>query len=272
MVEAQRLERERTSGVGALVVVVLAVVHAALWGLAAWGLAPILDLFRQMSLDPYATGDVPDLQFVFFFVGLIPGAALGFALTSRATRLIPMGAAVLLPLATACVGIAVGLVIATPVWTVPERVGFSPGFFDDDPDTAWGPAQWIAYRVPLILPILFGVLALLLAVVILRLLAIHARKRRDMAFVLSSGVRVLGEVSDSTFTGTRIMGNPVIRLTVAYADAQGTARWVTKTRAFAPTAVPAIGQRFTVWYDPADPSNEERIVLAVGELTGPPPL
>ena len=269
--EAERLERQRTSGVGATVVVILALVHAGLWGLAAWGLVPILGLFQQMALDPYSIDAEPDIRFVLFFVGLIPGAVLGFVLTARAARLIPLGAAVLLPFATAFAGIAIALLVSLSDWAPVAEVGFSPGFLDSDAPTEWGPLQWVAYRMPVILPLAFGVLALLVALLVVSRLVAGSGRRRVAAALLRSGTRVYGQISESTFTGTVVMGAPVIRFTTAYQDALGTPRWVTKKGTFAPTEVPAAGQRVTVWYDPSAPSDEKRIMVALGEHTGSPP-
>jgi hypothetical protein len=180
---------------------------------------------------------------------------------------LPGAAAMILPLVTGFLGIAIGFTIFTPLWTKPELVGFQKEFIGQDGNQPWDGGAWIAYAQPVWMPILFALVTLIGVVAIFRLERSGNAKIARIRSVVSTGVRVTGDVSTADSGTTWVNNMPLVTLTVHYKDAAGTERWVTKRRVFPPTAVPRIGDTYTVWYDPRDAANEKKIVLAPGNVT-----
>jgi hypothetical protein len=267
---AQKAEQSRSSGRSYLIAVIVAVVHTALWGLAGFGGGMILDTFRLMSINQVGAWDgaYSDTLPWLFFVGVFVGAATGFALTGRVTVVLGGRAGMSAPFFTAFLGLAIGLGTFFPAWTAPQSVGFQNGFIEGDERTAWGVGAWIMYSLPWLLPTVFGVIALLALIGVIRG-AVTGRRRVDgIRSMVQTGTRIVGDVSEVVPTGVEVAGNPYVQLTVHYRDAGGTERWVTKRHAFPPTALPRTGDVYTVWYDPLDPANEKKIVIAPGDSDG----
>lgn len=270
IVRQQKAEAARASGAAYVSAIVFAVVHFGLWALAGYGGGIILDTFRLMAINVVGHWDGAlgyDLLWM-FFVGVFGGAFLGFVLTGRMSRVLPVGA-ILFPFVTAFLGVAAGLLLFVPRWTAPDAVGHVEAFLGDDA-APWDAGGWIMYWMPWWLPILFAVLGLLVLWLVIRSGALARRKAATISSMIQAGVREVGAVSEVIATGTEIMGNPLLQLTVRYTDATGTPRWVTKRHVFPVAQQPRVGDVFTVWYDPNRPGDEKSIVLAAGDSDGRP--
>jgi hypothetical protein len=269
-----RLEREqaiakrKASPVTRVAIIVLALVHAALWALAGWGIASVMDVFRLMSVNEVGawTGNHED-DYWMLFVGVFAGAVLGFVLTGRASILMSRGAAVFLPMATAFAGLTVAFAAYFPEWTPAQQVGRRLPFSEGDSGETWGPGDWIAYAVPYWVPAILGLVAIGAILVVIRAARAGRKRTTRILRVMDQGMRVVGRVSDAGSGSVYVNSAPLVTLTVAYTDLDGVARWVTKRRDFPPTAVPKIGDIYTVWYDRDDPANQSSIVLAPGDVT-----
>jgi hypothetical protein len=265
---AEKAQRERTSPGSYARAIVLSLVHAALWGAAGYGGGMLLDTFRLMAVNQVgAWGGLGDGFPWLFLIGVFGGAICGFALTGRMTVFLGPRA-IGFPFFTAFIGLAIGLLLFLPRWTSPERIGFQKGFLEGDAATAWGPGSWVMYALPWWLPAVFGLIAMLALIGLVRGSARGRQKSDRIRSMIETGIRVLGTVSEVTSTGLIIMGNPQAQLTVRFTDASGTSRWVTKKHVFPPASIPRTGDAFTVWYDPLDPGNEKSIVLAPGDSKG----
>lgn len=269
-----RLEREqaiakrKASPVTRVAIIVLAVVHAALWALAGWGIASVIDVFRLMSVNEVGswTGNHED-DYWMLFVGVFAGAVLGFVLTGRASILMSRGAAVFLPMVTAFVGLTVAFAAYFPEWTPAQQVGRRLPFSEGDSGETWGPGDWIAYAVPFWVPAILALVAIAAILVVIRAARASRKRTARILRVMDQGMRVVGTVSDAGSGSVYVNSAPLVTLTVAFTDLDGVDRWVTKRRVFPPTAVPKVGDIYTVWYDRDDPANQASIVLAPGDVT-----
>jgi hypothetical protein len=268
LARAQTIAKQKSSPFTRVTVAVLAIAHAVLWGLAGWGIASVIDVFRLMSVNEVGswTGNHED-DYWMLFLGIFAGAVVGFVLTGRAGILTSRGAAVVLPMATAFVGLTVAFAAYFPEWTPAQQVGRRLPFSDADSGETWGWGDWIAYAVPYWVPALLGLVALGAILVVIRAARAGRKRTTRILRVMDQGMRVVGAVSDAGSGSVYVTSAPLVTLTVAYVDLDGVSRWVTKRRVFPPTAVPKIGDIYTVWYDRDDPANQSSIVLAPGDVT-----
>ncbi|WP_320673070.1 SHOCT domain-containing protein [Patulibacter defluvii] len=82
------------------------------------------------------------------------------------------------------------------------------------------------------------------------------KKRRQAQALLETGARAVGTVTDVADTGMTINDNPRIRLTFRIAPLDGSAAFEgVKKATVSRVAIPRIGDRFPVFYDPADPGT-----------------
>ncbi len=251
-----------------VVIVILAVVHTALWGLAGWGIASVIDVFRLMSVNEVGSwaGRHED-DYWMLFVGAFVGVVVGFALMGRASILLARGAAVVLPLATAFVGLTGAFAAYFPEWTPAQELGRTLPFTEGDSGSSWGWGGWIAFAAPYWVPVVLGILAVLATFAVIRAARAGGRRIRRILRVMDQGMRVTGAVSDVGAGSTSANRAALVTFTVAYIDLDGLARCVTKHRVLPPSATPKVGDTFTVWYDRDDPADQALIVLAPGDVT-----
>lgn len=262
---AQRAERRRGPA-GVLFAVLVALLHLALWALAGYGGGQMLDSMRLMAVNRVGEGwDSPyDGMPVLFLVGVVGGSILGFFLTSVLSRFLSIGAATIAPLLTGAAGIAAGLAIFSSLWTPPEKVGYHRGLAEGDPPEPWDTGVWIAYALPIWLPLLFAVVAFVLAITFAVTLARAQRKSRVAAELVETGRKVRGTVTEVRDTGVEVSGLPFLEFTVRFQDAEGTDRWVTKKGTFPPAEQPRAGDPVAVWFDPLAPGDQKRILVGLG--------
>ncbi|MDO9395993.1 MAG: hypothetical protein Q7T71_05575 [Herbiconiux sp.] len=263
---AQKAERGRRSGRSAAAAVVVGLLHLGLWTVAGYGFGELYDVPRLMSINQ--VGEGWDSRFdgipVLFIVGIFAGSVLGFVFMGLAGRLLGLAGSVLAPLVTGSFGIALGLLLFQPQWTAPQSYGELSGFLPGDPATPWDTGAWIAYHLPVWLPLLFAALGALLLAVLLLAVSAARRKAKRMAEVIDTGRRVKGAVSEVRPTGTEINGMPYLEFTVAFRDHLGTERWVTKKFAFPPGQLPRAGDPALVWFVPAEVDDQKSIVVGLG--------
>jgi hypothetical protein len=105
-----------------------------------------------------------------------------------------------------------------------------------------------------------GVLLVAVAVVV-GLAAVKSRRTGVRERLRATGRRVSAEVTEVHDTGITTNNAPRVRLTVKFVDSHGTARYVRRSLYVSRLSRPGVGDRVALWYDPADPGNEKRIVL-----------
>lgn len=261
---AQRAERLRGPR-GVVLAIVVGIAHFALWGLAGFGAGQLLDTFRLMTINQVGEGwnsPYRGMPFV-FLIGVLGGSVLGFVFTSTLSRHTSLTAAVIAPFLTAAAGLATGLALFSSLWTPPELVGYRRGLLgaEHEPWDAWA---WIHYTLPMWLPMLFAVIAFVLAVSFAVALARSQRKAKVAAELVETGRKTRGSVTEVRSTGVEVHGLPFVHFTVSFQDAAGTTRWVTKKGSFPPEDLPREGDAAAVWFDPLRPDDEHRIMVGLG--------
>lgn len=263
----EQLRRQASSPVRIGLDIALVVLHFAVWAAAGVGFVFIGDTLRLMSINQ--VGDGWDSRYestgldAVMVIAIIVGAPLGFVVTARIARL-GLFVATFLPMATGLLGAAVGMLLAAGLWTPPQVIGSKVGFLSDDASGPWGAEEWISYYQPYWIPALLGLFALVLAIVVIVFALREKEKRARMAELLATGRKVAGVVSEVVATGVKVQGSPRMRFTTKFTDHLGTERWVTKTGQFPPGAVPRAGDAAVVWFDPAAPGEQSRIMVGVG--------
>lgn len=237
---------------------------AASWWLFGLGLGdaaryPVGALYLDAADVP--PNDDPSLLWALFtgvIVGSIMGAGLQHALTRRIGVRMAMGTVTATGLAAVAIGILTG---ARWSWVRPETVGtLSDG-------TYWSIGAWVAWTSQFWAPAVLVMIAA--AVLVGELQGARGRKqRRDrIDRALQHGVNAVGAVTDVQDTGVIIMNRPRVTLTVRFTDHLGVERWVTTTQTVPWTTLPRVGDAANVRFDPADPSNQETIIVS-GVPTG----
>lgn len=261
---AQRAQRLRGPR-GILLAVLVGIAHLALWGLAGFGAGQLLDTFRLMAMNQAGEGwnspydGVPFL----FLIGVLGGSVLGFVFTSTLSRVTSLTPAVLAPFLTAAAGLAAGLALFSSLWTPPEMVGYRRGLLGAEHEP-WDAGAWIHYTAPMWLPMLFAVIAFVLAVSFAVALARGQRKARVAAEILETGRKTRGTVTEVRGTGVEVQGLPFVHFTVSFQDTAGTTRWVSKKGSFPEANLPREGDVAAVWFDPLRPDDEHRILVGLG--------
>lgn len=97
--------------------------------------------------------------------------------------------------------------------------------------------------------------------VLVGLAARKVRRAEARERLRKSGRRVAATVTEVHDTGVTTNNAPWIRLTVKFRDGQGTERFVRRHVYVSRLARPSEGDRIPLWYDPADPSNTDKIVI-----------
>jgi hypothetical protein len=269
----ERIERQARAAhsPGALITLLITgAAHTAIWIAAGYGIGILLDTFRLMSVNQVGnwTSALDGTSSQLLGIGAIAvGSVLGVFFTGRLGRF-GLGWAMIVPFCTAFLGIALGLVLFIPNWTAADLVGEKVPFIDGGEPEPWQSDAWVAYYLPFWLPAVVGVvfvLSVLGAVAVSR----STRRRSDrMRDIEARGTRVPGLVSEAIATGTEIQGMPRIRFTTRFRDTAGTERWVTKTATFPRASTPRAGDPAVVWFDPAEPHNETKIMVGLGPDAG----
>jgi hypothetical protein len=91
--------------------------------------------------------------------------------------------------------------------------------------------------------------------------ATRERGRQGRERLRRTGRRVSAEVTEVHDTGITSNNAPRVRLTVCFKDAHGTMRFVRRRVSVTRYAGPSVGDHLPLWYDPADPGNEKKIVI-----------
>jgi len=227
------------------------------------GLVVMADLSRVTELNSvFGTWDSRLEGMIWAFpVGLMGMISLGIAVAFSAGRITgrPMSFPVVGPATVVLVGIALGFTLLAPGMTPPDQVGvrLDPSFGDSE---AWGPAEWIWYRLDVWGPALLWVLAA--AAAALGITArLRRRARRDLlADLVATGALVPGEVTEAPMPSPEA-ANTIARITVRYSDQLGTVRWVEPTIAVRTRDLPAAGATVAVVYDRNAPGDVQRIFV-----------
>ncbi|MFI6283304.1 hypothetical protein ACIBCM_00880 [Streptomyces sp. NPDC051018] len=268
---AGRRHTERTAGgpgragLGAIVGPGL---YAAAWWLFGFGLAdavayPVGTVYLTADTEP--ANDTPGFLWA-LFTGAIAGSVLGVGLRAGTVRRLGLGVQSAISSAVATSSAALGLFLgARSLWvTAPE-----PGTFVDaagQRGATWGAGAWAAWTSQYWVP---GLLALYIVFRIasaIRADRAAGRRAARLRAVVERGVRAAGVVTEAAGTGAEIMNLPRIRFVVRFTDHEGTDRWVTRTGLFDRGSVPREGDGAVVWFDPADPGDEDAIPIVFGTL------
>ena len=204
-------------------------------------LLPAMATLTTVRMIANAENDVFDAASVLALVLTFPGACATILaivhwalLASRNPRLLDVSA----PLGLALLGAALGLSATAP------------------------PPAWV--RVPTASPpviVLLVIGALVLAYAVFARAARIRRIRREDEIMRASSP-VTGTVTNQGYDHPTSEARAILTtVTYAFADAAGTRRFVQK-RESVPMKDPIVnGERVDVWFDRADPSNTERIVV-----------
>jgi len=266
LARTERLARERAGGTLPLLVIIVALVHLALWTLGGYGIASALDTFRLMQTNQVGAWESPygaDLWML--IVGIVLGSIAGFIVTAVLRPLMP-GCAGVAPIVTGFIGLCLGLGLFYPSWTPPQEVGSLRPFLDSGSER-WGAGAWIWYELPIWLPALVAVLAIAALVLTVRFARNEAASLVRARQLIRGGVRVQGSVTHADSGSVFVNNLPVVAMTVKYTDATGTDRWVTQRKPFAPTAIPRVGDAYTIFYSATEPGNQKKILLFPGTVT-----
>ncbi|MGX2996581.1 hypothetical protein JNUCC64_20290 [Streptomyces sp. JNUCC 64] len=263
--ERRRSERDRPGApLGPSLWAVL-LLYGGLWALCGYGAAdmaayPLGSVY--LSTDLYPVNDTPVFLWA-FLAGLV--AAPIVRLTGGDVCLARRGEyyGPLYFMALAYLGVGLGVLFgARERWVRPPKEGVfvdGLGLGDDE----WHTGAWVAWTAQWWVP------ALLVVVFALRLgWTVHrhaARRRRDARAweVIHTGLRVPGQVTDSTPTGTEVDDRFEVEFVVLFSDRAGADRWVTKRALFDPGHQPRSGDRAVVWFDPAAPDDQRAILVAL---------
>ncbi len=200
-------------------------------------------------------GDFPGSSFSFSLGDTGPVVKTALALGGLIAAMVILGVVVRLPrtaglpgqplfvLATALLAFTAGFFIGTVLPTV------IPQYAENDLE----PARR-GLRV-------FCVVMVAAAAVLVGLAARKVRRVEARTRLRVSGRRVAATVTEVHDTGVTSNNAPWIRLTVKFRDAQGTERFVRRHVYVSRLSRPSEGDRIPLWYDPADPSNTDKIVI-----------
>jgi Short C-terminal domain len=84
----------------------------------------------------------------------------------------------------------------------------------------------------------------------------NKKKREKAANLVASGSRAVGTISDVEDTGMTINDNPRVRIRFRVEPLDGSAAFdAEKTQTVSRVQIPQIGQRYPIFFDPADPSS-----------------
>jgi hypothetical protein len=87
-------------------------------------------------------------------------------------------------------------------------------------------------------------------------LALFKSKKKVAAELMATGSKAVGTVVSVKDTGTTVNNNPRIKMTFRMEPLDGTPAFdAQKTRTISRLQIPRQGDRFPVWYDPADPAK-----------------
>jgi hypothetical protein len=250
-----------------IVIVLLGVIHVALWVVAGFGIGTILDIFRLMTVNQVGgwTSGFDSVDSQFLAVGAICiGSVIGVFFTGRLGRAGLGGAALIIPFCTGLLGIAIGLLLFIPIWSPPDAIGEKVAFIDGGEPEPWQSDAWVAYYLPYWLPAAFGVLLLLAVGAALAAIRATRRSLRRMTDIEATGTRVAGVVTEAIATGIEIQGMPRIQFTARFRDSAGTDRWVTKKAVFPRASTPRAGDPAVVWFDAHAPHDESKIMVGLG--------
>lgn len=87
------------------------------------------------------------------------------------------------------------------------------------------------------------------------------RRKQAREWLRGTETRVSAEVTEVHDTGITNNNAPWVRLTVRFTDEHGTARFVRRRMSVSRFDGPSVGDQISLWYDPADPGNEKKIVI-----------
>lgn len=270
LARAARAMRSRQNGAGSALAIIVSVLHLGLWGLAGYGFVQIADTFRLMSLNQVGSGWNSELDIglpIAFMTGVFLGSSCGFLLTGRVAKITGLAAGMIAPAVTGSLGICLGLLLSIQRWTAPQLVGYKLGFSEGEPTSPWDFWEWTAYRLPAVLPGVFGGIALLSLLLLIRAIVVYRTRNQTLQDVVDTGLHVPGIVTEVLPTGSELSGRPYLRFTVQFTDQFGVDRWVEKKGTFLATNVPRLGDHTVIWFDPADPSDVKRIVVGFGPDT-----
>jgi Short C-terminal domain/Protein of unknown function (DUF3592) len=84
----------------------------------------------------------------------------------------------------------------------------------------------------------------------------NKEKREKAANLVATGSRAVGTISDVEDTGMTINDNPRVRIRFRVEPLDGSAAFdAEKTQTVSRVQIPQIGQRYPIFFDPADPSS-----------------
>lgn len=161
----------------------------------------------------------------------------------------------------------VGLIAWTPLVLRDRRLGLGQGLaavaFGVGIGALLAAAQGAS---PTVAAIAFPVAGVLLA---LSMVARRRRRRKDdeAAELRATGRRTTATVSDPGFTHFGESARVLTTVTFTFRDAEGTQRWVQRPMVVRASDPVVAGQETDLWFDPAAPGDDSRIVVELAHAT-----
>lgn len=241
----------------------LAVLHVLVWAIAAVAGGATLDVLRKLIIDGGdGEGSFQLLVGWPLLVLVLLGFMLGAAVHSAAERVTSEGAASALRFSTASLGLTFGFLAFASRWTAPQAVGSRQTYWASG-SRPWGLLEWVAYWMPVWLPGLTGLIAVVTTGMTAGLIARRIRSQQRMVEVLTNGMHTSGHVSHVRWSDEDGKGRCHVRFTVTYVDRTGQRRWVEKVVQMAKAEIPAEGGPAEVWYDKERLNDTSRIAVDV---------
>ncbi|MFF0445070.1 DUF3592 domain-containing protein [Streptomyces sp. NPDC004609] len=242
--------------------------YAAAWWLFGFGLADAMAYpvgTAYLTADTQPANDTPGFLWA-LFTGVVVGPLMGVGLRAGTVGRLGLRVQSAISSAVATSSAALGLFLgARSLWVAAP----GPGTFVDatgQRGAPWGAGAWGAWTSQYWVPALLALFVVLRIAFAVRADRAEGRRAARARAVVETGVRAPGVVTEAAGTGVEIGNMPRIRFVVRFTDHEGTDRWVTRTGLFDRTRVPRAGDDAVVWFDPADPGDENSIPVVLGTL------